>query len=277
MKSILTLITLCLLLNTGHTAESIHYFDLQNRPADEVIPLLQPLLQQHEAISGSGYQLFIKTSNQRKQEITNLITVIDKAIKTFHISVTNDEYLAEDQNSIDGSITVSSGNADIEVGSHPINKSGVTVNIDTRSVEDKSNNTQFVQVQEGKPAFISRESLHIIPIYAYVQRANGNFLIEHNNLSPSKQDGFYVVARSANSKSANITIQSASSNRKTYQGYGQDQTYIDTTLTVPLGKWIEIGGNTETRESESKGILYRTKKNQERYKKVFLKIELAKI
>ena len=256
-------------------ADKIHYFDLQNRPADEVIPLIQPFLEGNEAISGDGYQLFIKASQQRKGEIENLISAVDKAVKSFLISVTNDEYVATRNNTINASITARTGDAEINVGEPVRDKSGVTVHIDSRNAEDKSDKTQFVRVQEGKPAFISRESLHIIPIYAYVQRPNGNFLIEHNHLSPSKQNGFYVIARSADGKTANVNIQSASSNKQTYQGYGQDQTYVDTTLQVPFGTWFELGGNTEIETTESKGVLYKTKKNKQRYKKIFLKIELT--
>ena len=263
-----------ILLSSSHAADTIHYFDLNNRPANEVIPLLRPFLETNEAISGDGYQLFIKTTPQRKQEIENLLSAIDKAIKIFRITVTNDEYVATKENNINASITARTGDGEITVGKYPREESGVTINVDTRNTEDKSDKTQFIQVQEGKPAFISRERLHIIPIYSYIQRPNGNFIIENNQLSPYKQDGFYVVARSIDNSSVNISIQSSSSNRQTYQGYGQDQTYVDTTLQVPLGQWFEIGGNTDTRASESSGILYRTKKNEQRYNKVFLKVEI---
>ena len=275
MKTIYILLSALILSSSAYAVNSIHYFDLKNRPADEVIPLIQPLLQENEAISGSGYQLFIKTTQQRKQEIDELLTVIDKAIKNIRITVTNDEYVTSEENNIDASINTRKGDVEVTVGKQHLENSGATLEIDTRKTEDKSDKTQFVQVQEGKPAFISRESLHIIPIYAYVQRPNGNFLIEHNQLSPSKQDGFYIIARITDDKSANINIQSTSSNRRTYQGYGQDQTYVDTTLQVPLGQWFEIGGNTDSREENANGILYRSKKNQQRYNKIFLKIELT--
>ena len=256
-------------------ADSIHYFDLKNRPADEVMPLIRPLLQNNEAMSGDGYQIFIKAPANRVEEIEQLISAVDRASKTFRISVTSDEYVATNENSINASIQIESGDAEVNAGKYRRNDPGVTVNVDTRKTENKSDKTQFVQVQEGKPAYISKENLRITPIYSYVQRANGNFLIEHNRLSPSQQDGFYVVARSADSNSANISIQSSVSGSRTYQGYGQEQTYVDTTLHVRLGEWFEIGGNTETTNKTSKGIVHRTKKNEERYNKIFLKIELS--
>ena len=243
-----------------NAASSIHYFDLQNRPAVEVIPLLQPLLNEREAISGDGYQLFIKATSKRAEEINQLIEAIDRAIKTFKISVTSDEYIAHHEDNVNASVQAKSGDAEILIGKYPKKKTGVSVHIDSRSTEDKSDKTQFVQVQEGKPAFVSKETLHIIPIYSYVQRPNGDFLIEHNYPSPSTQDGFYVLARSSDSQTVNISIQSSSSGQRSNQGYSREQTYVDTNIRIPLGEWFEIGGNTESYVSDEKGILYKTKK-----------------
>ena len=275
MKKLTSIFMLIILSSTLLASDSIHYFDLKNRPADEVITLIRPLLHDTEAMSGDGYQLFIKAPASRIEEIERLISAVDRASKTFRISVTSDEYAAINENNVDASVLIESGDAEVNVGKYPRKDPGVTVNIDTRNTENKSDKTQFVQVQEGKPAYISKENLRITPIYSYVQRPNGNFLIEHNRLSPGKQDGFYVVARSADGKSVTISIQSASSSKRTYQGYGQEQTYVDTTLRVRLGEWFEIGGNSDSRNSESKGVLYKTKKNEERYNKIFVKIDLS--
>ena len=275
MKKLITILILVILSPTIYASDTIHYLDLKNRPADEVIPLIRPLLHDSEAVSGDGYQLFIKARSNRIDEIESLISAVDRASKTFRISVTSDEYAAINENNIDASIQIQSSDAQVKVGKRTRKDPGVTVNIDTRNTENKSDKTQFVQVEEGKPAYISKENLRISPVYSYVQRPNGNFLIEHNRLSPGKQDGFYVVARSADGKTANISIQSAVSSSRTYQGYGQEQTYVDTSLRVRLGEWFEIGGNTESRNSNSKGVLHRTKKNEERYNKIFVKIELS--
>jgi hypothetical protein len=275
MKKLITILMLVIITPALFASDSIHYFDLKNRPADEVMPLIRPLLLDTEAMSGDGYEIFIKAPANRIEEIESLISAVDRASITFRISVTSDEYAAVNESNVDASIQIESGDSQVNVGRYPRKDPGVTVNIDTRNTQNKSDKTQFVQVQEGKPAYISKENLRITPIYSYVQRPNGNFLIEHNRLSPGKQDGFYVVARSADGKTANISIQSAASSSRTYQGYGQEQTYVDTNIRVRLGEWFEIGGNTDSRSNESKGILYRTKKNEERYNKIFVKIELS--
>ena len=54
MKKLWSFVVALILFSTTYAAGSIHYFDLKNRPANEVIPLLKPFLQENEAISGDG-------------------------------------------------------------------------------------------------------------------------------------------------------------------------------------------------------------------------------
>lgn len=263
-----------LLCTQALASGSIHYFDLKNRSAVEVIPILQPLLQENEAISGDGYQLFIKTTNSRAKEIESLLQTIDQAVKMFRISVTNDEYLASSQNSIDGSIRVQTGDADIRVGNDRHVDEGVTVNINARTVDDQSNKTQFINVQEGKPAFVSREQIRLVPIYTYEINEYGVDVYNHGRTPYASEDGFYVEARSTDNQYANVNLVTVSGGNKHRNNYDYEHQYAETSLRVPLGQWFEIGGIDHSYNRTEKGILYRTKEKEERYSKIFLKIEL---
>ena len=264
-----------LLFSTGINAVgSIHYFDLKNRSANEIIPILQPLLLENEAVSGDGFQLFIKTSSTRAQEIEKLIESIDRVAKMFRISVTNDEHIALSQNSIDGSVRVKTGDADIRIGNDRYADEGVSVNVNARTIDDQSNKTQFINVQAGKPAFISREKVRLVPIHTYVKHPYGVDVIDHGRTPHSSEDGFYVAARSADEIYANINIQTVSGRNERYNRYDYEQQIAETTLRVRLGQWFEIGGNTDSYNRSEKGILFRTKEREQRYSKIFLKIEL---
>ena len=262
-------------LSIAYANGSIHYFDLKNRSSDEVIPILAPFLQEDEAISGDGYQLFIKTTNARAKEIESLINSLDRAAKTFRISVTNDEYIARSQNSIDGSVRIKTGDADIQVGNNRQIDEGVSVNINARTTNNERNKTQFLLVQEGKAAFISREKVRLLPVYSYVKRKYGVAVIDHGRTPYSTEDGFYVEARSTDEKHAQVSIQTVSGNSEHHRPHDYEQQYAETSLRVPLGQWFEIGGNTDSYNSTSKGILYKTEEREERHSKIFLKIELS--
>ena len=288
LKLLLVFITLASFANAS---ESIHYFELKNRSSDEVIPIMAPFLEPNEAISGDGFQLFIKTSAARAKELESLINSIDKATKTFRISVTNDQWIARSQNSVDGSIRVKTGDADIQVGNNRypgknnsaagVNASigddddRVTANWQARTINSERNKVQFIQVQEGKPAFISREKLRLFPVYSYIKRPYGVAVIDHGLTPYSKEDGFYVEARTTEDKHAQVSIQTVSALSDHYRSGDYEQQYAETNLRVPLGEWFEIGGSTDTYRSSDKGILYRTEEKQERYSKIFLKIEIS--
>ena len=39
--------------------DPLQIIDLKNRPADEIIPVIKPMLKPNDAITGTGYQLFL--------------------------------------------------------------------------------------------------------------------------------------------------------------------------------------------------------------------------
>ena len=144
MKKLIGIFLLFTLLPPPGLSDSIHYFDSKNRPADEVLPLIRPLLNDSEAISDDGYQLFIKTSGSRINEIESLIQAVDKALRTFRISVTNDEYIARNDSSISASARIESGDITVQTGKSNQIRSGVTVLADTRKTQSNNNKTQFL-------------------------------------------------------------------------------------------------------------------------------------
>lgn len=282
------LLVYSLIWSVAYAYDSIHYFDLKNRSAEEVIPIVVPFLQANEAISGDGYQLFIKTTDARAKEIESLINTVDKAVNTLRISVTNDEYIARSQNSVEGSVTIKTGDADIRVGNRYPGKNNsasvdaeisdndrVSASWEARNTNSERNKVQFIQVQEGKPAFISRENVRVIPVYSYVERSYGVAAIDHGYAPYSKEDGFYVEARTTDKDHVQVSIQTVSASAEQYRYNDYEQQYAETNVRIPLGQWFEIGGNTDSYRSTSKGILYKTEEKEERYSKIFLKIELS--
>jgi len=50
--------------------DPLQIIDLKNRPADEIIPVIKPLLKPNDAITGTGFQLFIRTDANTLEEVT---------------------------------------------------------------------------------------------------------------------------------------------------------------------------------------------------------------
>lgn len=268
-------ITCLLLLASASYADSIHHFDLRSRTADEIIPIIQPLLQQNESVSGTGFLLFIQTSNQRASELKHLIESIDQRGKTLRISVTSDERLVAHENAIQSSVRIESGDASVIVGQANRN-SGTNVTIKgkytTRNTE--SNKTQFINVEEGAPAFVSKDTLRLIPVTSFIGTNRGVSAIDHTEVN-IRSDGFYVEARTIDEQFATIEIQSFASGNQSNRNFEDEQLSVDTTLRANIGQWVELGGIGESSSSASSGILSRTQRSEDRFNRIFLKIEVV--
>ena len=255
-------------------AESIHYYDLKQRPASEVIPLIQPFLEPGEVINGEGYQLFIKTTPIRANELHDLIVKIDKPMASYKISVSNDQSLLDSRLAVSGSARIESGDTTLEVGKPTKQESSAELGVDSSNENKQSGQTQHLQVQQGKAAFISTANLGIIPIQHYSNGRKRNYTTQE--MYPTSQDGFFIVVRSANNKTANVNIQSTASNkidRSVYHGYGQKQTYLDTTLQVPLNSWFELGGIDESLTSRTREILSDSQSSKQTSNAILMRIE----
>ena len=82
-------ILISLFINTATSAQQITVVKLQNRSAEEIIPIVQPLLSDKEGISGHGYELYINAKPATLQTIRELIARIDKQAAQLLISVKN--------------------------------------------------------------------------------------------------------------------------------------------------------------------------------------------
>ncbi len=88
----LPLVTLFLILSAlGSYALAGEYetriLQLRHRDADEVMPILAPLLQGDGRISGRQYQLFVRTSEKNVAEIQRVLKEIDTPLRNMRISV----------------------------------------------------------------------------------------------------------------------------------------------------------------------------------------------
>ena len=91
-KFLLLILAFSLSLNGQVYADQndpLQIIDLKNRPADEIIPVLRPLLKPNDAITGTGFQLFIRTDANTLEEVTRLLQAMDKAPRNLIIKVRN--------------------------------------------------------------------------------------------------------------------------------------------------------------------------------------------
>ncbi|MCA1805702.1 MAG: hypothetical protein LC646_10295 [Xanthomonadaceae bacterium] len=75
----------------------IQVIDLQGRSAQEMIPLIQPLLDEGDAITGTGYQLILRTRPENLARIEAVVKRLDQAPKRLRITVHRGELDTREQ------------------------------------------------------------------------------------------------------------------------------------------------------------------------------------
>ena len=217
-------ILLALLYATLLSAESITTLQLRNRPASEVVPVIEPLLEPGDKISGQGFKIFLRASPQTVAEVRELIASLDVAAKTLMISVFQGRRSDLEKHEISGSIR--------------IDNSGVSGSLAAGETQrsESSGPVHRLRITEGTSGFISTGTSSLF----YTTQVDA-------------ASGFYVLPR-LNGERVTLLISPFRSDTQA-AGRSFDTLRASTTISGRLGEWLPLGGVDERIEhSQSDGI-----------------------
>jgi hypothetical protein len=228
MRRIYPLLVLVLLVGSAVDAASITTIQLRNRPAVEVIPIIEPLLEPGDAISGQGFKIFLRASPQTVDEVRDLVGSLDTAAKTLLISVFQGNRRELSKTAVSGSIRIENGELGADIAAS-----------DQRS-RSESGPVHRLRVTEGTEGYIETGSR--LPFYA----GAGGYA--------DATTGFYVLPR-VNGERVTLQI-SPFKNSSSRSGSGNiDTLQAETTISGRLGEWLPLGGVSERIErSQGDGV-----------------------
>jgi len=261
MKHVYLLLCL-LMLMPAVQADSINTIQLQNRPAEEVIPIIKPMLGPNDSVTGQGFQLFLRSSPETLAQVREMISNLDVAAKMLQISV----FQGNDRDlralSVSGNVQVQSGDANVSIGTNRDGgrkQGGGDVSYSTRNASAgastistrgrlRDNPIHQLRVTEGTEGFI--ETGEQIPYFSganwYGPGAVGAG-VDYKDVTT----GFYVLPRIHGDKVTMHVSPFKQSQSKTRGGDINTQS-AKTTITGRMGEWLPIGGTTEqTQRSQS--------------------------
>jgi|SRR5690349_4196391 len=249
-------------------AQSLIVIDLKHRRAEDLIPVLQPLLEPGGALTGQDYTLFVRASAGNVAQIRSALAQLDRAQKQMLVSVRRSTAQEIEREQASASGTVRSGDGGVSVNERPRSDSGVTVRAGDRNLRTHDSSIASVQVLEGNAAFISTGSS--VPIVTSVAAGGGRrrFVagtIEHRDL----QRGFMVTPR----VNGDQVILSISQQDERVAGGGIQTQSLNTQVTGRLGSWIQLGGVNESSSRSDNGILSRSYGTDANELSVWVKVE----
>ncbi|HEX5338483.1 MAG TPA: hypothetical protein VFW53_08605 [Gallionella sp.] len=289
MKKIFLLFTLFFIALSAYANELV-VIDLKHRSADDLLPIIRPLLDENDVASGMNYQLILRTSPRNLAQIKKLLQSIDTAPRRLKITVMQNvdsetvARLTEMSGSVGGNARVTvpgSGNTsglNVEVGQGQ-NRAGVHV-ISTRSLED-DRKTQQLQVLEGSRALVRSGQNVPVPQRQVIQRPWGTEVIDSTQYQ-DVSSGFYVLPR-VNGDNVTLEITAQNDSLAPNQPAGNAANYPNTrtqqaisTVSGRLGEWIEVGGTGQQGNLNDGTISSRSTSQANERRNVLIKVEEVK-
>lgn len=286
MKKIILLCAL-LFFSLPAAASELEIIVLKHRSAAEVLPIIQPLLDQDAVASGMNYQLFLRTSPHNLEQIKKLLDSIDTAPRRLKITVIQDvdsETIAR-AHELSGSVGLGRharigvpGSGDdtglnVEAGRGP---DRLTARLSSsRSFEDE-HKTQYLQVLEGNRALVRSGESVPVPQRQVIRHPWGAQVIDSTQYQ-EVSSGFYVLPR-LNGDQVTLEISTQNDLVGEKEGYYPDIRSQRTSSIVSgrLGEWLEVGVLGRQQSSAESSIAGHSASQAQEQRKVLIKVEEVK-
>ena len=242
-------------------ADQIRTIELQHRLAAEILPMLEPMVDNYTTINGHDNLLIIKSSSQSFQEIEQLVKQLDSRQQSITVTVLRtqqqlgDQRFANDQLSIDL--------ADPENASVEINRWS------TRDSRERDQQYQArgiagqpIDIRMGQAVADKQQQLIFYP--------HGGIAAQQTTQYIQLDNGFQTRVNILGNQQARIEILPLFS--KMQRNGDISTTSLLTTVTGPVNQWILIGQIGEQQRQQQNAKTYRSHQNEQQW--LYLKIEL---
>ncbi len=264
------LLTLSLLSLHALAATEFKIIDLQHHFAEEILPIIQPLVGSDGTATGMQNHLIIRASPEKMLEIERMISSLDVERQNLKITVSHQNNLQtnDDNFAVNGRKRI--GNVTIGTNKYPKNVGdGVQLDIENNQSSIRSSGNQFINVMDGQRAFIrvgqsvpySQEWVTLTRRYISVQKTT-----EFVDIST----GFSVRPRSiGNQIELEITPRIAQLNQNKYIDFEE----LSTIVRVNRGEWLDLTGTMQQRDEVSQAILSRQNNDHSRSNALSIRVE----
>jgi len=247
---------------------------LQQRPAAELAPVLQPLLGSQESVTGDGYTLILNVEPARLEQLRATVAELDRAPRQLRITV-RQELTAEDRLNAAG-VSANAGDRHTRVivsppdagSGAPARYRGIGVYGTDPQGRQQETGEQTVLALEGRPARIAVGL--VAPFDSVCEDTYGgrSTCTEYREVST----GFEVLARLGN---GGVTLDIAPQAQQLAASGVVAFQVAQTQLRGPLGQWLELGGEVSSSGESSRGVLASTARTGRSARRIAIKVDLA--
>lgn len=264
---------LCLLVSVLALASTdrLAVIELKHRTTDEVIPIISPLLEPGNTLSGDGFRLFLTTSPENLIRIREVIAHLDRASQQLAITLVQGENALDNLSRISASGNVAIGDH-VKIGAggrrdQPPN----TFAVDAQSSlsTQRSTDVQRVLVEDGAAATVYVGlSVPVVlgsPVHGGVRHRE---VVGYREMFTGMQ-----VSPRVSGQRVTLEIETHR-DRPAGNLSGEVQTQqIRTRVRGSLNEWIEIGGILTTAQGTDTGLTHGQSGRTAKRRQVFIRVE----
>lgn len=243
------LIGLFALAGLARAEVALEILPLQHRTAEEVIPLLRPLLEPDGVLTGMRGNLVLRASDANRAQIRQALAALDVAPRQLRITVRQALERAQERQSLGGFGRVESGTVDIRVppagpvGAQAVlgnDRAQIGVRLDDRSLDQVSRVTQHVRVADGGQAMIHAGVDLPLTLIEIVDGPYGR-TVRESVVFTSVGSGFHVTPQLVGDR-VTLDIRPVQQTLAAERPRDVVQQELRTTVSARLGEWIALGG-----------------------------------
>jgi len=248
------------------SADRIEVIQLHGRTANELIPIIKPVIGSEVGLSAQGYKLIVRGEEKDIAQVHEILKQLDSPPKQLTISLRRGGGTTINRSEASASGTISSGDARLSVnGSGPAK---IRLHETRRSLNDDS--IRRINAIEGRQAFIQTGQLVPVGERHVDQFGRQTNSVRYKNIN----SGFYVVPRvSGEFVNLELLQNNMSIDRHGRQKFNTQRT--GTSLRGRLGEWISIGGVSQQSSQSGSGILHSTRRNSNTDLELYIKVDVV--
>jgi len=247
--------------------------ELRHRPASEVIPILSPMLNAGDTLSGDGYKLFVRATPENMHRLQAIIAELDQAPKQLAVTVVQGEHAIEAMSrlAVSGHVTIGDG-VTVKTGA-PRRQSSDSIDIhaSNRQFAGQEGDIQRVLVQNGATATIYVGlSIPVIQGGSRNKGMTGQPVVAYREMLT----GVRITPRLTGDR-----VLLAIETRREHPVKGQQaavQTQqIQTQVRGRLNQWIDIGTIVSTTIQKGTDLLKGRSDRRSTQRQVFVRVEMV--